>query len=244
MAFASWKALIAELDKLYLRRQYYVREAEAIRAMELENSSGGNYVDSEKALEMESRVQPAEFFDERWQYYLKECRGMLQRWAALELSRGKIERTAMIYHLGVKMMRGMVERNVLNADRFLVVSLLTYAKLMEIIEKNPNKAFFAFTEAMSLILKRTQADCSIDDFEMFHHVVLGISSILKGSNLAKLIGEIMELYINSLEKMKIPLPALTHWQELCTLPEVEPYTETFRKRCNKLLEKHPEKKNK
>ncbi|MDR2762193.1 MAG: tetratricopeptide repeat protein [Planctomycetaceae bacterium] len=243
ISFAGWRALIAELDKLYLQRQYYVREAEAIRAMELEvQQSGGNYFDGEKSIkELSRRVPPEEFFEERWRYYLSELHGMLQEWASLELSRGRLDRATMVYRFGVEMTRGMVDRNVMNADRYLVVSLLAFARTMEIDNKS-SKSYFAFVEALQLIVKRTESDCCLEDYEMFHHIVCGLASLLSDTDLSKLLDEVMELYINSLEQCKLPLPELSRWQELCTLPEIKPYTENFQQRCNNLKEKHPDYK--
>jgi tetratricopeptide (TPR) repeat protein len=240
VAFNGWMTLIVDLDKLFLQRQYYVRELEAMRAMEAERQLDGNYFESVKAMaEIERRVQPSDFFEERWRYYVSELRGTLQRWALLELSVGRVNRAGMVYRLDINLARDMVRRNITNADRYLVVSLLAYAKAMEVSGK-VDDSLQAFTEVLDLILSRLSLlDCCLEDYEMLRHIMLAFSSFLVRSNLLDRVYDVLNLYIESIEKFRLPLPDWQQWQELCSLPNIKPHIDEFKQRCDNLLKKHP-----
>ncbi|MDR1479453.1 MAG: tetratricopeptide repeat protein [Planctomycetaceae bacterium] len=241
VSFIGWMTLIADLDKLFLQRQYYVRELEAMRAMESERQFDGNYFESMKSVvEMERRVPPTDFFEDRWRYYVSELRGMLQRWALLELSIGRVERAGVVYRLDVNLARDMVRRNTANADRFLVVSLLSYAKAMDVIGV-VDESCQAFTEVLGLMLNRLSlSDCCLEDYEMFRHTMLAFSSFLSRNEHADQMRDLLEYYVNSLENFKLTLPDWQQWQELCSLPEIKSLPEDFKQRVNNLLKKHPE----
>jgi tetratricopeptide (TPR) repeat protein len=240
-SFIGWITLIEDLDKLFLQRQYYVRELEAMRAMEAEHQFDGNYFENIKSMaEMERRVPPTDFFEDRWRYYVSELRGTLQRWALLELSAGKIERAGSVYRLDVNLARDMVRRKITNSDRFLVVSLLSYAKAMD-VSGNIDESFEAFTEVLDLMLNRLSfLDCCLEDYEMFRHIMLAFSSFLGRSDHADQVKDLLEHYVGSLENFKLKLPDWRQWQELCSLPEIKSVSEEFKQRCNNLLKKHPE----
>jgi tetratricopeptide (TPR) repeat protein len=241
-SFIGWTVLISDLDKLYLQRQYYVREMEAMRAMEAERQYDGNYFESVKSIsEMERRVPPSDFFEERWRYYVSELRDTLQRWALLELSVHRVDRAGMVYGLDVNLARDMVRRNVIHSDRFLILSLLSYAKGMA-VNGEYEKAFYSYTEVLDLILNRLATDSCFEDYEMFRHIIIALITFLTKSNLAQHVNEILELYVAALEEFKLPLPDVQKWKELCTLSELEINNEELKKRCEKLLEKHPEGK--
>ncbi|MDR1483192.1 MAG: tetratricopeptide repeat protein [Planctomycetaceae bacterium] len=241
LSFNGWTLLILDLDKLYLQRQYYVRELEAMRAMEAERQFDGNYFESVKAMaEMERRVPSSDFFEERWRYYVSELRGMLQRWALLELSLGKVYRAGMVYHLDVNLARDMVRRKITNADRYLLVSLLSYAKAMEVSGKIFD-SFKAFTEVVDLICNRLSLlDCCLEDYEMLRHVMFAFAAFLSRSNFADRARDVLNLYVTALEEFRLSLPDWQQWQELCVLPNIKPYADEFKQRCDNLLNKHPE----
>ncbi|MDR0392144.1 MAG: tetratricopeptide repeat protein [Planctomycetaceae bacterium] len=245
VAYNGWNALIAELDKLYLRHQYYVRELAAMKATAAERQFNNNDTDNAKEMaELERRVPSADFFEDRWRYYVSELRSTLQRWALLELSAGRIHRAGVVYRLDVNLARDMVRRKIANSDRYLVVSLLAYAKAMEVSGKIMD-SFDAFTEVLDLICKRlTLLDCCLEDYEMLRHIIVAFSSFLERNNLSDRIRDIFNLYVTSLEEFKLSLPDLQQWQELCLLPNIKPYTEEFKQRCDTLLKKHPEPKEK
>ncbi|MDR1290621.1 MAG: tetratricopeptide repeat protein [Planctomycetaceae bacterium] len=240
-SFVGWITLIEDLDKLFLQRQYYVRELEAMRAMEAEHQFDGNYFENIKSMaEMERRVPPTDFFDDRWRYYVSELRGMLQRWALLELSNGKIDRAGAVYRLDVNLARDMVRRKITNSDRFLVVSLLSYAKAMD-VSGEIDESYQAFTEVLDLMLNRLSfLDCCLEDYEMFRHIMLAFSSFLGRNDHADQVKGLLENYVGSLENFKLQLPDWQQWQELCSLPEIKSVSEEFKQRCSNLLKKHPE----
>ncbi|MDR1924686.1 MAG: tetratricopeptide repeat protein [Planctomycetaceae bacterium] len=240
LAVNCWELLLSELDKLLLQKRYYVRELESLRAMERERHFDSNNKEFlEKVLEIEQRVRSSEFFEDRWRYYASELRINLQRWALAELLMGRVNRAEAVYLRDIDSARDMLKRNVPSADRYLVMSLLSYAKAMDVAMRI-DKSRRGFAEVISLIENRIKSgDHCTDDFEMLKHASFVFAMFLAKNKMIKSAKEVINEYLKILDQNIQPLPEWSIWRDLCDLSEIETLTEEFEPRRVKILNKHP-----
>ncbi|MDR0336014.1 MAG: hypothetical protein LBI18_02890 [Planctomycetaceae bacterium] len=231
LAAEQWELLLLGLEKLKAKNAYFALES---------GTSDGNVMENDFG----------ETYRNRSLYFVGELRSILQSWANTCLTLNRFEEAEHIFNREIDSIRKLVQQEIPNADRFLILSLVNYAKAVE-NSFSIARALILFDEARQLVRKRLRQKAIIsDDYALFVHVYLAYSLFLIKNGKADYVAELMSYYV---EDMKISVairsefPSASIWLELCRAFEVHTLWLTdpmkrknIRVQQRQLLAQHPE----
>lgn len=244
-AAEDWRELIEHLDRIRMRDRYYAREASALDADDdLHDGTGDgigenpsddpaagsgegkrdgvgvpNESRSRRPREFHPDMTPVDPLQDRFRYYVGEYRQTLQRWAIACMALDKVGEAERLFRRDVDVARDLIRREVPGADRFLILSLITFAKAMEPFDDHAGTVPL-FEEASQLIRRRVIEDPgSPDDFAMLRHVFASYAVFLHKIGRLGEAENLLNVYTAILETCtRFPGPEL--WVELVRVLDV------------------------
>ena len=223
-----WQALLGGLEKLKAKDRYDAAEkGEPLPAWDIPGGADDPYQD-------------------RYIFYINELRETMQLGAKAYLACDRQADAEGLFEKENALTRGLVQNGVQNADRFLVVSLTSYARCLE--EKHPlEKTVQLYEETLTVLRKRFHSgDVVSEDFWMLKRVCKDYLGFLREKVLLDEARRISEDITVLLESARV-FPQTIIWMEICMVlkefifhgspPASRP--DTY-KRHRKLLRRHPE----
>lgn len=243
-AAEQWGTLQEEMERMRLEKKYYEKEEEAFRNEHSEDSIDSSDDSVPKPWEhADVRPESSDQLFERWKYYVSELRQTLQYWALSCMENGKPDKAEELFERDVRLARDLIRRDIPNGDRFLVLSLVTFAKALDSTGDDA-KAFPLYDEAMQLIRHRLAKDDAVPaDFAMLKHVFLSYAQSLHRNDRRQCGGELLQSFVQILEHCP-RFPASELWIELCDAVGIYSfYREKFERHLGEirtdLLQRHP-----
>ncbi|MDR2438453.1 MAG: tetratricopeptide repeat protein [Planctomycetaceae bacterium] len=252
LAAEQWELLIAELEKLKAQNKYLAAEAKEFEKDDFNSNWNINYgwnAIPDWDTDSDWDVQESDFektYHNRCLYFVGEFRQILQSWANVCLTLKRFEEAERILNREIDLSRNLVQQEIPDADRFLILSLVNYAQAAE-NSFSISRTITLFDEARQLIRKRIHNRMAVsDDYSLFIHVYLSYALCLIKNGKAGYVMELMNYYAEDIE-MRHEFPSPDIWMELChafdihTLWLTDPVLlKTVRTQQRKLLAQHPE----
>jgi tetratricopeptide (TPR) repeat protein len=182
---------------------------------------------------------------ERYLFYAGELRQTLQRWANVCLELKRYEEAEQLFNRETDLTRELVQKEIPNADRFLILSLTSYARLAEGVYES-DKIIALYDEARQLLRKRfLSGEFVAEDYSMFRQIHSSYAAFLAKIGKADSATKIMNDYAADIAKSReFPEPEL--WLELCrTLTAQQSWLtdpvqlKALRTQLQELLTQHP-----
>jgi hypothetical protein len=244
LAFAAeqWELLLTDLEKLKVQNKYFAAEAQKMEETDFD-------ADWDSDSDSDGDIQESDYektYRNRCFYFVGEFRQILQSWANVCLTLKRFEEAERILNREIDLSRNLVQQEIPDADRFLILSLVNYAQAVE-NSFSISRTLTLFDEARQLIRKRIHNEEVIsDDYSLFIHVYLSYALFLIKNGKADYVMELMNYYAEDIA-MHHEFPSPDIWMELCrafdihTLWLTDPeLLKTIRVQQRKLLSQHPE----
>lgn len=227
-AAAEWEKLVEDADRLRLKKQFFDEEAESAKPSDLpdslDSSDSADSVNSSGHAGVRNSTSPrkTEISDplyDKWKYFVSEWRQTLYHWAMACMSAERSDRARELFQTNVDLSRDLVRRGIPHSDRFLVLSLTTYATAAETLEDFPT-ATSLYDEAARCIRKQLEeGEQSESEWGMFRHVFMAYAKRLHTDGQIGKAENLMKDYVLLLKGCRnFPSPGL--WVELCRTLDV------------------------
>ncbi|MDR2117506.1 MAG: hypothetical protein LBP87_14110 [Planctomycetaceae bacterium] len=251
LAAEQWELLLVDLEKLKAQNKYFAAEAKDSE-FDDEPELGSDFV-SEFESESDWDIRKNDFektYRNHCFYFIGEFRLILRSWAKVCLMLKRFEEAERILNREIDLTRNMVQQEIPDADRFLILSLVHYAQVVE-NSFSISRTLTLFDEARQLVRKRIHEKTVIsDDYSLFIHVYLAYALCLIKNGKANYVMELMNHYVEDIRmrcEFSYEFPTPDIWIEICrafdihTLWLTDPVLlKTVRVQQRKLLAQHPE----
>ena len=185
-------------------------------------------------------------YQDRYLYYMNELRETMQLGSNAHLACNRHREAEELFDKENALTRELANNGIINADRFLIISLATYARDLKVI-LSVEKSKQLYEEALLVLAKRfASRDIVSEDFWVLKKLFRDYLAFLREKELADDVNRIVWCAIALLETAEsFPPPKL--WVALCVLLDM--YTtddkttdakSEMSKRYRTLLQRHPE----
>jgi tetratricopeptide (TPR) repeat protein len=226
LAAKQWESLILGLEKLKAQNRYFAAET-GISETNFPTTSSNDS------------------FAERFLYYVGELRQTLQCWANTCIELKLFDNAEQLFHREIEMTRDLANKEISNADRFLVLSLTYCARAIEEFYP-PEKMIVLYDEARQLIRKRIRSgEIVSEDYSMFRQIHLSYALFLAKTGKTDAAEKLMDDYATDIDDFRY-FPEPEQWIELCNVLMIQlswlvnpAEIENAGTRRKKLFAKHP-----